>query len=124
MYLASGLPGHTRRVRIGPLPAVTNRIFQWNHRTAIGVAFSERELHILAALSALGFLSRRTRSSLSRTSADGLSRASTSRCLPTEPRCSGSRRVESLRSQWGFAIPTSTARSSARRRAEVTDPLP
>ncbi len=33
-------------------------------------------------------------------------------------------RVESSRSPWGFAIPTSTARSFARRRAPVTDRLP
>ena len=68
--------------------------------------------------------SRRTRRSLSRTCADGRSRGSTSRCLPTELRCSVSRRVESSRSPWGFAIPTSTARSFARRRALATDRLP
>jgi hypothetical protein len=66
---------------------------------------------------------RRTRDSLSRTCADRRSRGSASRYLPTEARCSVSRRVESSCSPWGFAIPRSTAPSCARRRARVTDRL-
>jgi hypothetical protein len=68
--------------------------------------------------------SRRTKSSLSKTYAGGRSHGSTFRCLPTEARSSVSRRAQSSRSPWGFAIPTSTARSSARRRAQGTDRLP
>jgi len=62
--------------------------------------------------------------SSSRTCADGRSRASTSHCLPTEPGCSVSWRAEISRSRPGLAIPTSTARSSARRRARATDRRP
>ncbi len=53
----------------------------------------------------------------SRTCAVGRNRASASRCLPPEPRCSVSLRAANSRSRWGFAIPVSMARSSARRRA-------
>jgi hypothetical protein len=48
--------------------------------------------------------SQHTRSSLSRTYAAGRSRASALCYLSNEPRYSVSRRAESLRSPWGFAI--------------------
>ena len=54
----------------------------------------------------------------------GASHGSTSRCLPTEPRCSASRRAESSRSPWGFATPTSTVWSCALRRALGIDRRP
>src|SRR5207244_915168 len=63
------------------------------------------------------------RGSLSGTCADGRSRASTPCCPPPEPRCSVSQRVGSLVWPWDFAIRTATARSSARRRAQVTGRL-
>jgi hypothetical protein len=43
---------------------------------------------------------------------------------PSARRCLASPRAESSRSPWGFAIPTSTVRSSARRREPVTVRLP
>jgi len=67
--------------------------------------------------------SRLTSSSSSTKSAGGCGRASESRCLPNAPRCSVCRRAESLRSRWGFDTRISTVRSSALRRAVVTDPL-
>jgi len=47
-----------------------------------------------------------------------------SRCPPGARRCLVFRRVQSSRLPWDFAIPTSTVRSSAHRRAEVTGRLP
>jgi hypothetical protein len=63
---------------------------------------------------------RRTSGSLSRTSADGRSRALTSRCRPIALRCSASRRVQNSRSPWGFAIPTFVAQCCARHQARVS----
>ena len=57
--------------------------------------------------------------SLSRTCAGGHGRGSAWPYLPAEQRCAVSQRVASWHSPWGFAIPTFTARSSARRRAQV-----
>ena len=54
----------------------------------------------------------------------GRGHVSESRCPPGARRCLASPRAESSRSPWGFAIPVSTVRSSARRRAEVIDRLP
>jgi hypothetical protein len=49
--------------------------------------------------------------------------ASESCCLPNALRCSVCRRAESWRSLWGFDTRISTVRSSALRRAVVTDRL-
>ena len=55
--------------------------------------------------------------------ADGRDRVSGSRCPPNAPRCAASRPVESWHSPLGFGIRPSTVRSSAPRRAGVTDRL-
>jgi hypothetical protein len=83
-----------------------------------------QRLHEYSPVFDAGNGSRRTRSSLSKTSANGRSHVSESRCPPSARRCVVFPLVESSRSPWGFAIPASTVRSSACRRAEVTDRLP